>query len=68
MKRRQTDKLNVTLPTLPPDQVLVVTDWLFALAHELELYYADEIRSRRQGSRHEADDEYGSDGGSDPPF
>jgi len=40
--------IELDLPLLSPSQAVMLTDWLFAFAHELERYYADEIRSQQQ--------------------
>ncbi len=42
------ENLRITLPALPPSQAITLADWLFALAHELESRYGDNIRSQLQ--------------------
>ena len=40
-------------PPLTPSQAVMLTDWLWALAHEVELYYVDEIRSHQQAEAYQ---------------
>lgn len=47
------EKLNITLPALSPAQAITLADWLFALAHELESRYGDDIRSEQQATRNQ---------------
>jgi hypothetical protein len=47
------EKLNITLPALSPSQAITLADWLFALAHELECRYGDDIRSEQQAARNQ---------------
>ncbi|MFT5083604.1 MAG: hypothetical protein ACI9Y1_001649, partial [Lentisphaeria bacterium] len=42
-------------PLLSPSQAIILSDCLFALAHQLELDYADEIRSLKQAARNGSD-------------
>ena len=68
MRKRHNEKLNVTLPALSPTQVVELVDWLLEAAHELELFYAAEIRSQRQAIRNEVDGQGNAKGGQDIPF
>lgn len=45
--------LSITLPALSPSQAMILADWLFALAHELECRYGDDIRSQQQETRNQ---------------
>ena len=47
------EKLRITLPPLSPSQAITLADWLFALAHELESRYGDDIRSQQQATRNQ---------------
>ena len=47
------EKLSLSLPALSPSQAIILTDWLFALAHELESRYGDDIRSQQQATRNQ---------------
>ena len=49
------EKLSITLPALSPSQAITLADCLFALAHELELRYGDDIRSQQQATRNQQD-------------
>ncbi len=51
MRKRHNEKPKVTLPALSPTQVIDLVDWLMETAHELELFYAAEIRSQQQATR-----------------
>ena len=68
MRKRHNEKLKVTLPALSPTQVVELVDWLMETAHELELFYAAEIRSQRQAARNEVDGNDNAEGGWDIPF
>ncbi len=68
MKKRHNEKSQVTLPALSPTQVVDLVDWLLEAAHELELFYADEIRSQRQASRNKMNGNNDGEGGWDTPF
>ena len=68
MRKRHNEKLKVTLPALSPTQVVDLVDWLLDAAHELELFYADEIRSQRQASRNKTNGNNDDEGGWDIPF
>ena len=68
MRKRHNEKLKVTLPALSPTQVVDLVDWLLEAAHELELFYADEIRSQRQASRNKVNGNNDDEGGWDIPF
>jgi hypothetical protein len=59
--------LKITLPLLSPSQAIILSDCLFALAHQLELDYADEIRSLKQAARNGSDDpqDLSADGNND---
>lgn len=47
------DKLSITLPALSPSQAITLTDWLFALAHEVECHLGDDTRSQQQVDRNQ---------------
>jgi hypothetical protein len=68
MRKRHGEKLNITVPALSPTQAVDLVDWLMGAAHELELYYADEIRSQRQLARNKATGNDNAEGGCDIPF
>jgi hypothetical protein len=68
MRKRHNEKLKVTLPALSPIQVVDLVDWLMETAHELELFYAAEIRSQRQADRNKVDGNDDAEGGWDIPF
>lgn len=68
MRKRHNEKLNVTLPALSPTQVVDLVDWLMETAHELELFYAAEIRSQRQADRNKVTGNDDAEGGWDIPF
>ena len=68
MRKRHNEKLKVTLPALSPTQVVDLVDWLLDAAHELELFYADEIRSQKQASRNMMNGNNDDKGGWDIPF
>jgi hypothetical protein len=68
MRKRHHEKLKVTLPALSPTQVVDLVDWLMETAHELELFYAAEIRSQRQASRNKMNGNNDAEGGWDIPF
>ena len=68
MRKRHNEKLKVTLPALSPTQVADLVDWLLDAAHELELFYADEIRSQKQASRNKMNANNDDKGGWDIPF
>jgi hypothetical protein len=68
MRKRHNEKLKVTLPALSPTQVVDMVDWLLEAAHELELFYADEIRSQRQADRNKVTGNDDAEGGWDIPF
>jgi hypothetical protein len=68
MRKRHNEKLKVTLPALSPTQVVDLVDWLLDAAHELELFYADEIRSQKQASRNKMNGNNDDKGGWDIPF
>ena len=68
MRKRHGEKLNITVPALSPTQAVDLVDWLMGAAHELELFYADEIRSQRQAIRNEMDSQDNAEGGLDIPF
>ena len=68
MRKRHNEKLKVTLPALSPRQVVDLADWLMETAHELELFYAAEIRSQRQASRNKMNGNNDDEGGWDIPF
>jgi hypothetical protein len=68
MRKRHNEKLKVTLPALSPAQVVDLADWLMETAHELELFYAAEIRSQRQASRNKMNGNNDDKGGRDMPF
>jgi hypothetical protein len=65
MRKRHNEKLKVTLPALSPEQAVDLVDWLLGAAHELELYYAAEIRSQQQATRNKeiGNDDAKEDGG-----
>jgi hypothetical protein len=68
MRKRHNEKLKVTLPALSPAQVVDLADWLMETAHELELFYAEEIRSQKQASRNKMNGNNDDEGGWDMPF
>ncbi len=68
MRKRYNEKPKVTLPALSPTQVVDLVDWLLETAHELELFYADEIRSQKQASRNKMNGNNDDKGGWDIPF
>ena len=68
MRKRHNEKLKVTLPALSPTQVVDLVDWLLEAAHELELFYAAEIRSQRQATRNKMNGNDDDEGGWDIPF
>ena len=68
MRKRHNEKLKVTLPALSPTQVVDLVDWLMETAHELELFYAAEIRSQRQATRNKMNGNDDAEGGLDIPF
>ena len=68
MRKRHNEKLKVTIPTLSPTQVVDLVDWLMETAHELELFYAAEIRSQRQATRNKMNGNDDDEGGWDIPF
>ena len=68
MRKRHNEKLKVTLPALSPTQVVDLVDWLMETAHELELFYAAEIRSQRQADRNKVTGNDDAEGGWDIPF
>ena len=51
MRKRHNEKLKITLPALSPEQAVDLADWLLETVHQLELFYADEIRSQQQAIR-----------------
>ena len=51
MRKTHNEKLKITLPALSPEQAVDLADWLLETAHQLELFYADEIRSQQQAIR-----------------
>ena len=68
MRKRHNEKLKVTLPALSPTQVIDLVDWLMETAHELELFYAAEIRSQKQADRNKVTGNDDAEGGRDMPF
>lgn len=68
MRKRHNEKPKVTLPALSPTQVVDLVDWLLEAAHELELFYAAEIRSQKQASRNKMNGNNDDEGGWDIPF
>jgi hypothetical protein len=68
MRKRHNEKLKVTLPALSPTQVVDLVDWLLEAAHELELFYAAEIRSQKQATRNKMNGNNDDEGGWDIPF
>lgn len=54
MRKRHNEKRKITLPALSPEQVIDLVDWLLETAHQLELFYAAEIRSQQQAIRNKA--------------
>ena len=68
MRKRHNEKLKVTLPALSPTQVVDLVDWLMETAHELELFYAAEIRSQKQADRNKVTGNDDAEGGWDIPF
>ena len=68
MRKRHNEKLKITLPALSPIQVVDLVDWLMETAHELELFYAAEIRSQRQATRNKMNGNDDDEGGWDIPF
>jgi hypothetical protein len=68
MRKRHNEKPKVTLPALSPTQVVDLVDWLLEAAHELELFYAEEIRSQKQASRNKMNGNNDDEGGWDMPF
>jgi hypothetical protein len=44
---------SITLPALSPSQAMILSEGLFALAHELECRYGDDIRSQQQATRNQ---------------
>ena len=68
MRKRHHEKPKVTLPALSPTQVVDLVDWLLEAAHELELFYAEEIRSQKQASRNKMNGNNDDEGGRDNPF
>ena len=51
MRKTHNEKLKITLPALSPEQAVDLVDWLLETVHQLELFYADEIRSQQQAIR-----------------
>ena len=51
MRKRHNEKLKISLPALSPAQVVDLVDLLSETAHQLELFYAAEIRSQQQAIR-----------------
>lgn len=68
MRKRHNEKPKVTLPALSPTQVIDLVDWLMETAHELELFYAAEIRSQKQADRNKVTGNDDAEGGRDMPF
>ena len=68
MRKRHNEKLRITLPALSPAQAVALVDWLLETAHQLELFYAAEIRSQGQEARNKADGNNDAEGGCDIPF
>jgi hypothetical protein len=68
MRKRHGEKLNITVPALSPTQAVDLVDWLMGAAHELELFYADEIRSQKQADRNKMNRNNDDEGGWDIPF
>ncbi len=68
MRKRHNENPKVTLPALSPTQVVDLVDWLLEAAHELELFYAEEIRSQKQASRNKMNGNNDDEGGWDMPF
>jgi hypothetical protein len=68
MRKRHNEKLKVTLPALSPAQAVDLVDWLLGTAHELELFYAAEIRSQRQVTRNQVNGNDDAEGGCGIPF
>ena len=68
MMKRHNEKLKITLPSLSPAQAVALVDWLLEAAHQLELFYAAEIRSQRQASRNKMNGNDDAEGGWDIPF
>ena len=64
MRKRHNERLKITLPALSPAQALDLVDWLSETAHQLELFYAAEIRSQQQATRNNenGNDAAGEDG------
>ncbi len=40
--------ISIKMPMLSPEAAYALSEWLFELAQEVDLYYGDEIRSYRQ--------------------
>ena len=40
--------ISIKMPMLSPEAAYALSEWLFELAQEVDLYYGDEIRSHRQ--------------------
>ena len=53
MKQTGEEEIKIPVPNLTPKEAYVLSNWLFALAHEIDHYYGDEIRSHM----HRLDDE-----------
>lgn len=68
MRKRHNEKPQVTLPALSATQVVALVDWLLEAAHELDLFYAAEIRSQKQASRNKMNGNNDDEGGRDNPF
>ncbi len=68
MRKRHNEKPKVTLPALSPTQVIDLVDWIMETAHELELFYAAEIRSQKQADRNKVTGNDDAEGGRDMPF
>ena len=65
MRKRHNERLKITLPALSPAQAVDLVDWLLETAHQLELFYAAEIRSQQQATRNKknGNNDAGEDGG-----
>jgi len=48
MKQARREAVKISMPVLSPKAAYTLSNWLFGLAQETDLYYADEIRSHMQ--------------------
>jgi len=48
MQQEPRENIKISMPVLSPQAAYTLSNWLFELAHEIDFYYSDEIRSYQQ--------------------